>query len=35
VVFNTVRRFDDRFDPRPPEFDSRTLVTKLTYLVSF
>ena len=34
-VVNTGHRFDDRFDPRPPEFDRRALVTKLTYLLAF
>ena len=35
VVINTGHRFDDRFDPRPLEFDRRAIVTKLTYMLSF
>lgn len=34
-VVNTGHRFDDRFDPRPPEFDRRAAVTKLTYMLTF
>ena len=34
-VVNTGHRFDDRFDPRPPEFDRRAVVTKLTYMLAF
>lgn len=33
-VFNTAHRFDDRFNPRPASFDRRTVVTKLTYMLS-
>ena len=35
LVLNTGHRFDDRFDPRPPEFDRRAVVMKLTYLLAF
>jgi hypothetical protein len=35
LVVNTGHRFDDRFDPRPPEFDRRAVVTKLTYMFTF
>jgi hypothetical protein len=34
-VINTGHRLDDRFDPRPPEFDRRAVVTKLTYMFAF
>ena len=35
LVFNNTRRFDDRFDPRPRDFDRRAIVAKLTYLIAF
>lgn len=35
IVVNTGHRFDDRFDPRPPEFDRRAVLTKLTYMLAF
>jgi hypothetical protein len=35
LVLNNTRRFDDRFDPRPREFDRRAVMAKMTYLVSF
>jgi hypothetical protein len=35
LVFNTVHRLDHQFDPRPLEFDRRSAVTKLTYMLAF
>jgi hypothetical protein len=35
LVFNNTRRFDDRFAPRPREFDRQALVAKITYLLAF